>query len=1176
MNVLFFLEPAIELNNPLFRFATLRNSIIPQVKSLCAAGNRVVVLTSDSVAEKSIEDGLSRSIPAMAVVDCIAWTDGENSLTRSLRHQNRQFQAGEVDRLGGIIKSSLPEGFEPDIVIVWESPAYYLNSVFPNASVLHQMPGFFSRPPFASLVSMTTALMSPDAPRVEGDAARISLETAALDDLRIKERSFLDAVSPARDLIRSVRRKFGRVVLLPLQIDGYFMIDNLLGPGKSQFDVIVSLLEDISEDCGVIVTNYRSKDAMSGVLNEGNLRLLRSRYPNFIYFSEMDSMPWVSQFLVPDVDGVITISSSVGFQAAFWKKPLFAFGKSHLTPFNTAASIAELDDQAKEKREFVRDEMIAGLIQHQHPTVDFLAGPDYSAWLTKVHERKAFCPWTDALIGAELAAGRRESNLLRELKFGQKMQNESSILHCQELAAQIHRHDVVSFDIFDTLLYRPFRHPADLFDFMAEDVAKITGSAAISFREERQQAERAAFKRAVAAGRGEISIDEIYMEFAAHLHLSPEVSARIMQLEMQLERDFLYPRMSGFLAFQEARSLGKKILLISDMYLPHSFLEEVLHKAGYQGYHKLYVSSSYGAKKHSGKLYDAVLQDLNIPAASILHVGDNLAADVQKAKEKGIKAFHLPKASEVFGENDAFSIPWSRDADRHELSWSMLLAVIGNALSNNPYLPHRKGTLFGGDPIKLGYYGFGPLLLGYAKFVVESAIKDGIDRLYFLARDGKIMKEAYDIVSAAYPSAPAAEYLLCSRRSVNVAKLKTASDVMDLLNVDFAHRTTLGHLLIHRFGVNHGEIEQGLFDAFGVSWESRLTRADLPVLRKFFTAAMPVILAVAQEERKNYLEYLETAGIFQDGQVAVVDIGYAGTMQESLYQLSDCRKKIGGYYLITFRAARKRLTENGLAAKGYLADFVDRHDTYHPFCKHVPLYETLFSSADTSFVRMARHWNGKLQPVYMARSPLEQTRERVVRHIHEGALELVAAFSKTMGTWLARLDIEPNKTLRVLDRFFENPHPRDARIFSGVVFEDAYGGKAMKTILPTQDKLRDECVWARGREAMIRAEVGSSDKKIVAENKMPIKQSVNSEKTDASASTKNSAAEHLQVESLRSQFGLSGKVIHWYLVRTLDEKKKRKLIRDPGMFFYDAKNPFTRKVIGGIYLKSLRTAARSE
>lgn len=1169
MNVLFFLEPAIEMNNPLFRFATLRNSIVPQVKSLHAAGDNVVVLTSDCVAEKSIEDGLNRSIPALAVIDCLNWTGGENSLARSLRHQRREFRDGEVDRLTRIIRAALPDGFEPDVVVVWESPTPYLESVFPNASVLYQMPGFFSRPPFASLVSMGTGMMVPDAPTLASNDESLRAELDAMEALRCKESSFIAAVSPARNLVRSARRRFGRILLLPLQIDGYFMIDGVLGEGKTQFDFVVSVLESIPKDCGLLVTNYRSKDAMSSVLNDGNLRLLRSRYPNFLYFKEMDSMPWVSQFLVPEVDGVVTVSSSVGFQAAFWKKPLYSLGQSHLTPFNTAGSVAELDAQAHTKSEFARDERIVGLIKQQHPTMEFLAGPNYSAWLRHVHQEKTFLPWTDILLGDELTAKRRESNLLRELKFAHNMQKESSNLHCQELAAQIHRYDTVSFDIFDTLLYRPFRHPADLFDFMADEVARITGSTAISFREERQHAERAAFKRAVEAGRGEISINEIYAELGDHLGLTPEISEAIKTLEMQMELDFLYPRMSGFLAYQEARSLGKRILLISDMYLPHAFLEEVLKKTGYEGYDKLYVSSTYGEKKHSGRLFDVVLKDLGIQPATLLHVGDNVAADVQKAKDRGIKPFHLPKASEIFSTNDAFSIPWSRDADRHDLSWSMLLAVIGNAYSNNPYLPHRKGTLFGGDPIKLGYYGFGPLLLGYVKFLVESAIRDGVERLYFLARDGKIMKEAYDIISKGYPSAPSSQYLLCSRRSVNVAKLKEAADVMDLLNVDFAHRTSLGHLLTHRFGINYGEIDESIFEAHGLTWATALTKSHLPVLRKFFLDAMPIILAAAKDERTNYLQYLEESGIFAAGQVAVVDIGYAGTMQESLYKLSGEKKSVGGYYLITFRAAQKRLTGNGLASKGYLADFVDRHDTYHPFCKHVPLYETLFSSPDTSFVRMARHWNGSLQPVHMPQGPQEQTRERVVRHIHEGALELVSNASKAFGKWFVSMDIEPNKTLRVLDRFFENPHPRDARILSGVVFEDAYGGKAMKTILPTPDKLRDECVWVRGREAMVRAETGPEEKKLPAKIQSaepPLNISeVGQGRSDKKISVLGGAPE---VEALR--FGLSGRVVHWYLMKTLDDRKRRKLLRDPGLFFYDSKNPFTRKVIGGIYLKSIR------
>ncbi|HFL9510311.1 TPA: hypothetical protein ACG5Y9_005350, partial [Escherichia coli] len=158
-------------------------------------------------------------------------------------------------------------------------------------------------------------------------------------------------------------------------------------------------------------------------------------------------------------------------------------------------------------------------------------------------------------------------------------------------------------------------------------------------------------------------------------------------------------------------------------------------------------------KKHSGELFDYVINDLGIEPQTILHIGDNVEADVKKAKSRNIKPFHLKKAYEDFTTCSDYQMLWSRDENKHSLDWKILLSIAGNNLHDNPYLPFRKGTIFGGSPLKLGYYGLGPLLLGYAKWLVESAIKDKVERLYFLSRDGKIMKQAYDIIAKLYHNA---------------------------------------------------------------------------------------------------------------------------------------------------------------------------------------------------------------------------------------------------------------------------------------------------------------------------------------------------------------------------------------------------------------------------------------
>ncbi|WP_146001356.1 HAD family hydrolase [Chimaeribacter arupi] len=1160
MNVLFYLEPAIEFGNPLFRYATLRNSFLPQIKSLQQAGMNVVTLMGLPVASQCLEDRHARNINTLAVIDPFEWMKGESYLTRAQRHHDEEYHEGEVERLGELLTQSLPDAFTPDVIIVWESPANFLNTLYPQAKILYQMPGFFSRPPFGQLVSLDIGLLKYAAAKTYEGNVVSNEEMDALHTLRLTENQFLQAVSPVKEIVADIYHRFSKVVLLPLQIDNYFMINSVIGNHKSQFDILVDILTRLPDDHALLVTNYKSKDAQSAVLTEQGITYLRSRFPNFIYRQETDNVPWVSQFLVPLVDGIITISSSIGFQAAFWQKPLLALGQSHLTPFATAATLDAFLTQAASPIPQNRDKLMLETIRHQHCPMNFLADSRYAEWLKKFVATGELTPWCDRPVGQMLLEERRESQLLDALGYFNNVRGESSMDHCHELSQQIIKHDIVSFDIFDTLLYRPFKSPTDLYTFINHEARAITGIATLDFKTVRRAAEKTAFLAAIERGEGEVTFEEIYQVLAADLALDETIMRRLMQAEMSAERELLYPRVSGYKAFLEAKSLKKRIIIISDMYLPESFLAEILEKNGYTGYERLFVSSTYRAKKHSGVLFDRVLEQMQVDPSRILHIGDNLDADVKRAKSRGLKPFHLIKASEVFEKNSNYTLPWSRDEARHALDWRMLLSIAGNRLHDNPYLPHRNGTVFGGSPWKLGYYGFGALLLGYTKWLLENAVRDGVEDLYFLSRDGKVMKAAYDAVAPLYPNAPRSHYLLCSRRAVNLAKVENMSDILDLLHVDFAHRVRLSHLLKHRFGINSDIIPQEILKEHDYTLESPLTAADIPRLEALFNDLQPILLAAAAEERTHYLDYLQQSGIYGATKNAIVDIGYAGTMQESLHQLSGGEKEIGGYYLMTFRQALKRVAQRNLPVRGYLAEFIDRHDTYHPFCRHVPLYETLFSSEDTSFICMTRDWEKNLYPVFMARSPIEARREEVVYKVQQGAIEFISEVVRILGPRFDALDIEPNKTLRIMDNYFNNPHPRDAAILSGVMFEDAYGGTAYKTILPDVNALDVPCVWQKGREVLLKDQA-------IKQAPAPAPK-----RAPKPAAPKSAAVPPAPVKA-RSHAGappaprgVTHHVIRWVMLNTLSEKKKYKFEHKPHLFFNDAKNPLLRK-LGKRYLK---------
>ncbi|MDB5818822.1 MAG: hypothetical protein JWQ11_2462, partial [Rhizobacter sp.] len=503
MNILFFLEPSIEFGNPLFRYATLRNSLTPQIKALQDEGATIVTVCSSTIAKQADRDGIDRHLGYVISVDPLEWVAGENSLGRSVRHLRNAYKAGEVERLAGIICPALPNGFKPDVVFSWESPADWVKEVFPDARLIYQTPGFFSRAPYAPLVAFDYGLLGRGAPIATTFIS--AQERHDLCRLREIDAAFLKSVSPTAAHIQLLRAEFSKVVLFPLQVDRYFMIDSVMEDGQTQFDTLIQLLCETPSDTALLVTNYKSKDAQSEVLTPQNLAFLRDRFPNFINLKDLNYIQNASQYLVPEVDGVVAISSSVGYQAAYWHKPLLSLGRSHITAFATAAHSREFFAQVDQRSAIDRDTSILNLLRDRHLSEEFLKnGPAYMAWLTKriampFNEGAA---WTNDLVG-ELLKGRRETEALRQLGYFEQVRSESSIEHCTELSGQIYRHEIISFDIFDTLLQRPFKSPSDLFALLTPQVVAITGIAGIDFKDERRLAERRAFEASIARNEGE-------------------------------------------------------------------------------------------------------------------------------------------------------------------------------------------------------------------------------------------------------------------------------------------------------------------------------------------------------------------------------------------------------------------------------------------------------------------------------------------------------------------------------------------------------------------------------------------------------------------------------------------------------------------------------------------------
>ena len=189
--------------------------------------------------------------------------------------------------------------------------------------------------------------------------------------------------------------------------------------------------------------------------------------------------------------------------------------------------------------------------------------------------------------------------------------------------------DVISFDVFDTLLFRKIPHPQDLF-YLIEQKYGLEG-----FKKKRIKAEIVAREKSKT---GEVNIEDIYTYLPGFDKL----------VEIYEEEKVLFANPDMITIYKLAKASEKKIICISDMYLPKDIVYSFLSKQGFDAIDEIFVSCDYQKTKADGSLYDIVSQSLQVnKREKILHIGDNFHSDVKRAKLKGLKALHYHKENNM-------------------------------------------------------------------------------------------------------------------------------------------------------------------------------------------------------------------------------------------------------------------------------------------------------------------------------------------------------------------------------------------------------------------------------------------------------------------------------------------------------------------------------------------------
>ncbi|WP_311950135.1 rhamnan synthesis F family protein [Halomonas piscis] len=204
----------------------------------------------------------------------------------------------------------------------------------------------------------------------------------------------------------------------------------------------------------------------------------------------------------------------------------------------------------------------------------------------------------------------------------------------------IRAHEVISFDVFDTLVRREYTVPDYAKLKLGQQLAEAEKvESAEAFVKLRNAAEFTLRKKA--QFKGDVSITDIYTELAKQLGATDQEGQRWMQQEFELDLKMILPKNEMVELFNNLGSLGHKLWVISDTYYTRGQVGLMLKKAGITVPYRLLVSSAEQKRKDNGTMWHMVKQDLAEGITRFLHIGDNVVADAQLPGDLGLTTFHI-------------------------------------------------------------------------------------------------------------------------------------------------------------------------------------------------------------------------------------------------------------------------------------------------------------------------------------------------------------------------------------------------------------------------------------------------------------------------------------------------------------------------------------------------------
>lgn len=462
-------------------------------------------------------------------------------------------------------------------------------------------------------------------------------------------------------------------------------------------------------------------------------------------------------------------------------------------------------------------------------------------------------------------------------------------------------------DFFDTLMFRHV-HPYIVARRWAELLAASTGV---------ETAEYYIRKRKENWGSGGEMNRKIYVQTSG-LRMSEEDFVEMsIELECAVEIGVQYVNKRLLKWLRKQKTEGKRLYVVSDFHLGKERIEQFVRAQGVESelIDGIYVSCDMGASKKEGGLYEKVLLSEGLRGKEVLMVGDNRRTDGEMARRYGIEV--------RIREN------MIRKAEYQ------VRRFVGNDYRRRAFVQIRR------DCYKRGG-AFSEYALLYATFTerLRKAVEaDGSPAVTFLSREGWFLKRLFDDYQGLFVDKEGrveTQYMLCSRRCGQSLRehFEEELEKQRISIKDWLKALGYGGAIIGELAEKYG-VEESLLNANketigeNEEWRRLMSKED-------FGEMVRTRLSEIREAGKEY-----AMQFVRGGRLTLVDIGWVGTMQESIKEVTGAETQ--GYYLGVNNGRYSKETHHGLLFT-HMANGMGNTAYSHVLRANIQLYEELASA----------------------------------------------------------------------------------------------------------------------------------------------------------------------------------------------------------------------------------------